>query len=170
MSIWKSMWKWKIELSQDQWALVSKKDYDRLSKYRWGAYWNKDIKSFYAVRKAKLPSGRWTTIQMAREILGLERGDKRQADHIDHDTLDNRRCNIRIVTPSQNQHNRKNVKGWKKQGNKYRAAIKANGKYIYLGLFDTPTEAHQAYLDAKKTYHPTSPINDVQRSTGVFFL
>jgi len=170
MSIWKDMWKWKIKLTQDQWALVSKKDYKRLNKYRWCAYWNKNIKSYYAARGVKLPNGKWILVQMSRDILGLRKGDKRQADHIDHDTLDNRRCNIRIVTNSQNQHNRRNVKGYYKYGNKYEAKIMVNGKHIHLGYYNTPAEAHQAYLDAKKTYHPTSPINDVQRSTGVFFL
>ena len=157
------MWKWKIRLTKDQWALVSKKDYVRLSKYRWCAWWNKNTQSYYAVRSVRLDSGKWTTIPMARDILGLKRGDKRQGDHISHDTLDNRRCNIRIVTPSQNQHNfKREVKGWYKKGNKYVAQIWLNNKKIFLGLFETKKEAHQAYLDAKKIYHPTSPINPSQ--------
>jgi len=157
MSIWKNMWKWKIKLTQGQEALVSKKDFKRLNKVRWCAWWDKDTKSYYAVRNVRSSSDNWTLVSMAREILGLKKGDKRQADHIDHDTLDNRRCNFRIVTNRQNSHNRRNVKGWYKHRNKYQAYITLNGKQIYLGLFETKEQAHQAYLDAKKVYHPTSP-------------
>jgi hypothetical protein len=34
-------------------------------------------------------------VLMSREILGLERGDKREADHENRDRLDNRRSNLR---------------------------------------------------------------------------
>jgi len=146
------MWKYRIELTQGQYALVSKKDYERISKYRWYAIWDKGTQSYYAVRNDKQ-----RTIHMAREILGLKRGDKRQGDHINHDTLDNRRCNVRIVTRSENQHNRKNTKGYSKHGDKYQAGIKLHGEFIYLGRFDTLDAAHQAYLDAKVVYHPTAP-------------
>jgi hypothetical protein len=37
-----------------------------------------------------------------------------------------------------------------KKLNKYRAKIKVDGKTIYLGYYNTPEEAHQAYLIAEK--------------------
>lgn len=37
-----------------------------------------------------------------------------------------------------------------KKLNKYRAKIKVDNKTIYLGYYDTPEEAHQAYLNAEK--------------------
>ena len=152
------MWKYRIELTKGQFALVSKKDYERISKYKWYACWDNHTQSYYAVRSVRLPNGKQTTICMHREILRLKRGDERQGDHINHDTLDNRRCNVRIVTASENMQNyKKNVKGYCKQGNKYQAQIRLHGKLIYLGLFDTPDAAHQAYLDAKVVYHPTAP-------------
>jgi hypothetical protein len=42
------------------------------------------------------------------------------------------------------------TKGYRKTGNKYQAQICYNSKQIYLGMFDTPEEAHQAYLEARK--------------------
>jgi hypothetical protein len=36
---------------------------------------------------------------------------------------------------------------------KYQAAIKAYGKLRYLGRYDTPEEAHMAYMAAKKDAH-----------------
>ena len=40
-----------------------------------------------------------------RLILGAKEGQ--MVDHINGDTLDNRRCNLRLVTPSQNMMNKK---------------------------------------------------------------
>jgi hypothetical protein len=44
-----------------------------------------------------------------RAILGLEAGDVRQCDHINRDTLDNRRANLRMATVLENAHNRGGV-------------------------------------------------------------
>jgi hypothetical protein len=51
--------------------------------------------------------------------------------------------------------NRKNVKGYafNKAIKKYQARIKIGRKQIYLGSFDTPEEASEAYQQAKLIYH-----------------
>jgi excisionase family DNA binding protein len=93
-------------------------------------------------------------ISMHREILGLEHGDKREGDHKNGNTLDNRRCNLRISTRSQNQWNRKNTKKgaskykgvwWNKQANKWSATITKNGQSHYLGLHHDELDAARAY-------------------------
>jgi len=78
-----------------------------------------------------------------------------EIDHINGDRLDNRIENLRQATRKQNQHNRKKTKGysWNKSSNKWHSQLGVDGKIIYLGLFNTEMEAHQAYLDAKKIYH-----------------
>ena len=85
---------------------------------------------------------------------------KEQVDHIDGDTSNNNLSNLRWVTNTENQQNRKRAKGycWHKQLQKWRAQIKVGTKLIHLGLYQTEDEARQAYLDAKKIHHPTSPI------------
>jgi len=145
----------KIILTQGQFAIVDDKNYEWLSKYKWYAHWSPCIKSFYAVRNGKKVKGKQASIKMHREILGLKYGDKRQADHIDHNTLDNRESNLRIVTPQQNKCNRRNVKGFQfdNQANRYQAYITIDRKKKHLGMFATPEEAHNAYLKAKKKYH-----------------
>jgi len=74
-------------------------------------------------------------------------------DHINRVQTDNRIANLREATVSQNMANRlaqKNsthgLKGVSKNRNRWTARIKPPGqKYIHIGTFDTPLEAHAAY-------------------------
>lgn len=89
-------------------------------------------------------------------------------DHINGDGLDNRLCNLREVTQQQNIHNHRkppshNTTGflgvsYYKAGRKFSAHINLDGKKIHLGYFDDPEAAHQKYLTAKRTLHPTCTI------------
>ncbi len=145
----------RITLTKGQFAIVDDKDYERLNKHKWCAQWNKYTQSFYA-KRAKQENCKSYTISMAREVLGLFRGDKRESDHINHITLDNKTSNLRIVTHQQNTLNRKNpARGyyWHKAAKKYLAQIIVDDKCIYLGLFCTSEKAHIAYLQAKIKYH-----------------
>lgn len=84
-------------------------------------------------------------------------------DHINRTKNDNRICNLRDVTRSVNMQNLNGPQGANKflgvhkRKNKWRAKIEVNSKQINLGTFDTEEKAYQAYLDAKKIYHPTAP-------------
>ena len=89
-----------------------------------------------------------------------------QIDHINALRADNRIANLRDVTPSGNQGNRRHpftnnklgVLGVRCRYGRYHAVIGLNNKLIELGIFDTAEEASAAYLAAKAIYHPTSPI------------
>ena len=78
-----------------------------------------------------------------------------QVDHIDNCRTNNNNENLRIVNHSQNGQNRPSTKGyyWNKKQQKYQAGIRINNKSIYLGYYDTPEEAREAYLNAKPKYH-----------------
>lgn len=90
-------------------------------------------------------------------------------DHINGIRNDNRICNLRIVTTSENAHNQRKPHSRTKSGylgvswvsskRKWQAGLAINGKYKFLGLFDDPKIAHQAYLAGKRIYHPTAPVN-----------
>jgi len=151
-----------IPLTQGQVAIVSAHRFDELNEFKWCALWCSDTQSFYASHGIKLPNGKWTGESMHRKILGLQYGDKRQADHINHDTLDNRDSNLRIATRSENQHNRganrnssSGIKGvyWMKNDRKWVAQIRLNGKSKYLGSYDDPKSAQKAYCTAAKQLH-----------------
>jgi hypothetical protein len=146
----------RIPLTQGQFALVDDEDYEWLNQWKWCASWNPDTKSFYAMRAGRARAKQFISIRMHRQILGLKRGNKLQGDHENHDTLDNQRHNLRVVTNSQNHFNTRNTKGYyfNRSRKKYHAQIKINGRVIYLGAHDSPSEARSAYLAAKTIYHP----------------
>jgi hypothetical protein len=102
------------------------------------------------------------TIHLHRVIMGLSRGDKLYVDHIDGNTLDCRRSNLRICTNKQNIQNRKrsknNTSGYKgvcldKETGKWHAYITADKKFHSLGCFMTKEEAHAAWVGAAKILH-----------------
>lgn len=80
--------------------------------------------------------------------------DRHYVDHINHDSLDNRLCNLRAVTNQQNQFNQRlhgrNKSGyrgvcWHKGHRRWRACIRVNGVHYHIGNFETKEEAALAY-------------------------
>jgi len=149
-----------IPLTQGQVALIDDDDFDLVSKHKWFAHWSPEIKSFYALTNIRKPNGKWSIIGMHRLIMGAKKGQ--QVDHIHHRTLDNRKSELRLCSPSQNQHNQgiraSNTSGykgvsWHRQRQKWRAQIRLNRKNKYLGLYDTPEQAHAAYCLAAAELH-----------------
>jgi hypothetical protein len=83
-------------------------------------------------------------------------------DHINGNKSDNRICNLRLCTPSQNaanakmkSRNKSGYKGvsWCRLTNKWRACIRAGGKNLSLGHYIDKDEAAAAYARAAITYH-----------------
>ena len=95
---------------------------------------------------------------MHRVILGII-DTNIICDHLNGDKLDNRRCNLRVATPTQNSINRKGKsgrllsKGIRKFRNRYFARIIINRKEIALGGYATEGDAIKAYNEAAKKYH-----------------
>lgn len=87
-------------------------------------------------------------------------------DHVNGHRSDNCISNLRLVSPSENQKNRRYFGGtpsgvmgvyWHKRAKRWHAQIRIEGKQTYLGLFDTVEEAREARLAAEKKhgYGPT---------------
>lgn len=135
-------------MTQRKVAIVDDDDFEFLLKWLWQAQWNEDTKSFYAVSKE---NGK--RIAMSRIIMKTPKG--LDCDHINHDTLDNRKENLRNITHSENMMNARlcstnktGQRGVYITRGKYRARIMINQKYINLGLFDLLEDASNAYKNA----------------------
>lgn len=152
-----------IPLTKGQNTLVDTADYDWLNQWYWHAHWNRTTQSFYVAR-GDYSSGAEKTIPMASFILNCKKGEV--ADHINHNTLDNRRSNLRKASYAQNNsHRRKwslNTSGYrgvswrvgrKKDSGKWRAFISYQGKRIWLGEFDSIKEAVRVRDEAAKKLH-----------------
>ncbi len=102
---------------------------------------------YFAHRLAwKIMTGQWPTYHI---------------DHVNGDRADNRWCNLREATPSQNQQNKKrqsnNSSGmtgvyWDASASRWRAQISINKTRKKLGSFSTPEAAHAAYVKAVKDH------------------
>lgn len=141
----------KIKLTKGMYAKVDDEDFETLNKMKWLALgYNKKC---YAARNGKMVNGcRDSIILMHRAIMGDKKGV--HYDHINGDTMDNRKENLRVATLSQNMMNRKSNKGsssqykgvsWYKNGGKWRAYIKLNKKLIALGYYSKEEDAALAY-------------------------
>lgn len=85
-----------------------------------------------------------------------------EIDHIDGDGLNNSLANLREATKSQNMcnqgANRRNTSGfkgvsWHNGDRKWRARIRLNNCYKFLGNFDSPEAAYAAYCKAAAELH-----------------
>jgi hypothetical protein len=156
----------RIPLTQGKFAIVDPEDYDRLSRYKWFAM--RSRRGFYAIRMVTTKNGRRKKIRMHRQILNAP-ADK-LVDHINHNGLDNRKANLRIVTNMQNSWNKRKQKGdyssqykgvsWAKRVGKWHTEIYCNGSKIFIGYFDDQVAAAKAYDEmAAELYGEYASLN-----------
>jgi hypothetical protein len=161
-----------IPLTQGQFAIVDDEDYDDLVKHNWNAAWASTNNSFYVVRQRRKidPSGP-DAVRMHRIIMNAPKG--MVVDHINHDTLDNRKVNLRVCTTAQNSMNKvkssNNTSGykgvcWHKGEGKWNARIKIHRKLIHLGSFICKEEAARSYNKASEKYHGEFGYKNIIRS------
>ena len=148
----------KIPLTQGKFALVDDKDFERFGDFKW-QYMNG-----YAGRTVYMGGGRkgaiYTTEWLHRLIAEVPEG--MVGDHINGDTLDNQRSNLRICTQRQNlmntgkkSTNTSGVKGvsWHKASKKWVAQIYIDGKKRHLGIYSDINEAKRIYQNsAEQTF------------------
>lgn len=143
-------------------AEIDDADYEWLLQWKWTAVvTGKNIKRVYAYRRANVER---KVLYLHRFILGAPAGS--DVDHINGDTLDNRRGNLRIATRSQNLANNRRAIGASgfrgvtrtASGEKMPFATQFRGRVI--GRFETAQEAARAYDDAaRKEFGPFAKLN-----------
>ncbi len=142
-----------IPLSKGYVAVVDEEDYERLAELPW--YAHETRWGTYAFRSLPVSEGAAKrNVSMHREVIGLpaacEGGPL--VDHINGDTLDNRRENLRACDTTQNAANMKPHRGrrfkgvaWHKASKRWRAYLRTGYRQVSLGYFDTQDEAARAY-------------------------
>jgi len=153
---------------EDYSVQVDDEDYDYLNKFNWQYNKSKRGKQcVYAQRHGYL-NGKQTTFRMHREIMGIT-DPKVHVDHIDHNTLNNQKSNLRLCTHTQNCQNTSARKGaaskyrgvtFRKNANKWVVMIIANKKKYWVGTFINEEDAAKAYdSKAKELYGQFANLN-----------
>ena len=143
--------------------LLDDEDYERLQKDFDNMKWcvSKCRNSLYAQKRFNKK-----IVHLHRYIMNFPNGI---VDHINHNTLDNRKENLRVVSNADNLrngnirvNNKTGVNGvyFRKDRNKYVARIKVNYKDINLGHFDTLEEAKKVRKEAELKYWITKGDDD----------
>lgn len=121
-------------------TIVDEENYNDLMKYQWCI----SRGYVHGIVDSKI-------IRLHRHVLNYNGKDV--VDHINNNPLDNRKCNLRIVTSKQNSMNKKSSKNstseyigvsWEKSRNKWITSITINNKSKFLGRFKDEKEAAKA--------------------------
>ena len=135
----------KIPLGHGQFAIVDDEDYEKVCQYKWHTMSGSSNPNAYAVTK----------VRMHRLVIDAPMGY--MVDHINGDTLDNRKANLRLCTNSQNQQNTASRGGSSKykgvsflrKRNKWIASFQFDSKKYYCGMWDSEEDAARA-VDKKR--------------------
>jgi hypothetical protein len=115
-----------IRLSKGLYALVDGDDFWWLMQWTWCASHESRGSKWYAIR-FEIIDGKRTKIRMHRAII--ERHHKLKVpvghvvDHVNHNSLDNRKQNLEVITQTENM---RRSPGWKKRGQKVASTIHKN--------------------------------------------
>jgi len=148
----------RIKLTRGKYAIVDVEDFERLNKYKWHC-----THYGYAVRAEYERSGkgkRQVGVHMHKMVCPAP--DGMVVDHVNRNSLDNRKSNLRVATQRQNVWNRKFVrKGgktrydgirWDKNREKWQVRLTIKGRRESFGYYADEVEAAKAYDEAAKRY------------------
>lgn len=140
-----------IEMTDGTMCLVDDDKEVELSKFRWHPM-RRSLHSIYATT--------WKVGMMHRYLKNAPKGV--WVDHINGNGLDNRLCNLRFATPSQNQANRRKAQNtssqfkgvyWHSARGTWVATIQVAGKSHYLGSSRDEAKAAAMYEKAAQEFN-----------------
>ena len=142
--------------SNNNYFYIDLDDLDKIREYYWYIFSHKKSER-YVVSNTKNRK----RIRLHRFILNLSEDNTKVIDHINHNTLDNRKNNLRIVSQGQNCFNHEKLKNntsgatgvsWLAKLNKWQAYITFNHKCKYLGIYTNFDDAVAARKAAEEKY------------------
>jgi hypothetical protein len=148
-----------IKLTRGYWAIVDAEDYEHVMQWKWHAHGGSSRKWKYAARKIRRRGGPEKTRFLHHEVLGYEPCGGLVVDHIDGNTLNCRKGNLRLCTKQQNNWHRRgrcDARHTKYKGIQYNKETKIHragwsarifygGKRYYLGYFPDEYTAVKVY-------------------------
>lgn len=147
-----------IPLTKGRVALIDTEDYEELVKYKW---------MYHLGYARRVEHGK--TIHMHRLLMRCP--PELEVDHINRNKLDNRKCNLRIVTRQQNMCNKARYSGssskykgvsWHCKDKIWHSQIRKNRKLYFLGAYHDEEAAAAAYnYYAKILFGSYAVLNDV---------
>lgn len=152
-----------VPLTQERWSLIDVGDINWVSQNKWCVRVN-PAGNLYACRGV-CKGGRQKFIHLHQEVFSKHFGQippELEIDHINHNSLDNRLENLRAVTRTENNRNRRMGSLRKKSGlpkgvfrgksrlNPFISQITYKGRTIYLGSFPATELAAEAFNKAHK--------------------
>ena len=147
--------------------IIDKEDISKVQQYTWHAKYQEDIHSYYVETNQKLQSGKF--MLMLHRFLTDTTCKSKTVDHINHDTLDNRKCNLKVCSQKENNLNQaelhKNNKtgyrniSYQKMYDKFIVTLMINGKNKTIGRTSSLKEAILMRDKAKRQYGVSNVYN-----------
>ena len=138
-------------------TIIDDDDWEKVKEFSWRVCKKEEKQGliyFHAATKRDLITRQQKDIRLHRLIMECTVGDGFMVDHINHNTLDNRKCNLRLTKPEGNVWNSqkgiRNTSGYKgvsyfKRDDLYQGCIKYKGKSYNAGRASTAVEAARLY-------------------------
>lgn len=133
-------------------TFIDIEDIDRVKQYSWGL--NTQGRHTHYCKSNNVG-------QLHRFLLNVTDSNL-VVDHINHNGLDNRKCNLRICTNQQNicnckipKNNKSGCKGvyWSQDKQKWTVQVTINNKTKYIGRYDNLEDAINARREASRKYY-----------------
>jgi hypothetical protein len=130
----------------------------------WYAAWNRPTKSYYARCTEYLGTfdgkPKYKITPLHTYLMGLSAGNEFDVNHLDHDTLNNRRTNLELLTRLENSKYRVGANRNSKTGVRNVSFRESDGKYVVqlqverkntiIGSFDNIQEAEECAITSRE--------------------